>query len=37
MMDAVKKGVKVRAEAMGEAFMQGTIDNTTELTESLQE
>ncbi len=30
-------GLKVRTEVMGEAFVQRAIDNTTELTEPLQE
>ncbi len=35
--DAVKKGLKVRTEVMGEEFVQRAIGNTTELTEPLQE
>lgn len=30
-------GLKVRTEVMGEAFVQRAIDNTTELTEPLQQ
>ena len=30
-------GLKVRTEVMGEAFVQRAIDNTTELTEPLQD
>jgi len=32
-----KKGLKVRTEVMGEAFVQRAINNTTELTEPLQD
>ncbi len=32
-----KKGLKVRTEVMGEAFVQRAINNSTELTEPLQD
>lgn len=35
--DSKKNGLKVRTEVMGEKFVQQAIDNTTELTEPLQD
>lgn len=32
-----ENGIKVRKEVMGDAFVQRAIDNTTELTEPLQD
>ncbi len=35
--ESKKKGLKVRKEVMGEEFVQRAINNTTELTEPLQD
>ena len=35
--ESKKQGLKVRTEVMGEAFVQRAMDNTTELTEPLQD
>ena len=35
--ESKKQGLKVRTEVMGEAFVNRAIENTTELTEPLQE
>lgn len=35
--ESKKKGLKVRTEVMGEEFVQRAINNTTELTEPLQD
>lgn len=37
MNEKLEQGLKVRTEVMGEAFVQRAMDNTTPLTEPLQE